>query len=166
MDRLPDHVDLTPWSVEDHALLHAINSDPVQMAHVGGAETDAKIADRNATYAQDPHQLRISVDGAPAGWVGFWEREWHGEQVYEIGWSVLRAFQGRGVARRAALLALDAARATAGTDGPASVHAFPDTGNAPSNALCARVGFVLLGEARFEYPPGTFIAVNDWQIEL
>lgn len=163
MDRLPDHVELTPWSVEDHDLLHALNSDPVQMAHVGGAETDAKIADRNAKYAQDPHQLRISVDGAPAGWVGFWEREWDGERVYEIGWSVLPAFQGRGVARRATEMALDVARAT---DGPRVVHAFPDTGNAPSNALCERVGFVLLGEVRFEYPPGTFIAACDWRIEL
>lgn len=163
MDRLPDHVELTPWSVEDHALLHALNSDPVQMAHVGGTETDAKIADRNAKYAADPHQLRIAVDGEPAGWVGFWEREWHGEQVYEIGWSVLRAFQGRGVATRATRLALDAARET---DGPRVVHAFPNTDNAPSNAVCRRVGFTLLGETSFEYPPGNFEVVNDWRIRL
>ncbi|WP_349260437.1 GNAT family N-acetyltransferase [Baekduia sp.] len=156
-------VALTPWSLDDHDLLHALNSDPVQMAHVGGTETDAKIADRNARYAQDPHQLRIAVDGQPAGWVGFWEREWDGERVYEFGWSVLRAFQGRGVARQATLLALDVARQA---DGPRRVHAFPDTDNAPSNALCARVGFRLVGEARFEYPPGTFITVNDWRIDL
>jgi RimJ/RimL family protein N-acetyltransferase len=166
VDRLPDHVELTPWSVEDHALLHAINSDPVQMAHVGGVETDAKIADRNAKYARDPHQLRISVNGEPAGWVGFWEREWNGERVYEIGWSVLRAFQGRGVATRATLLALDIARETAGAGGPTSVHAFPNTGNAPSNAVCRRAGFTLLGESSFEYPPGNFEVVNDWRIDL
>jgi RimJ/RimL family protein N-acetyltransferase len=160
---LPDSIILTPWSLDDHDLLHALNSDPAQMEHVGGVETDAKIVDRNAKYAKDPNQLKISVDGAPAGWVGFWEREWDGEQIYEIGWSVLPAFQGRGVARTATLMALDVARAT---DGPRRVDAFPDVGNAPSNALCARVGFRLVGEVRFEYPPGTFITVNDWRIDL
>jgi RimJ/RimL family protein N-acetyltransferase len=163
VDRLPDHIELTPWSADDHALLHALNSDPVQMAHVGGTETDEKIANRHAKYARDPHQLRISVDGEPAGWVGFWEREWEGERIYEIGWSVLRTFQGRGVATRATLLALDAARAT---DGPRVVHAFPNTDNAPSNAVCRRAGFRLLGEAEFEYPPGNFERVNDWRIDL
>jgi RimJ/RimL family protein N-acetyltransferase len=156
-------ITLTPWSLDDHDLLHALNSDPVQMAHVGGPETDVKIADRNAKYAKDPGQLRISVDGEPAGWVGFWEREWHGEQVYEFGWSVLRAFQGRGVATQATLLALDAARET---DGPRAVHAFPNTGNAPSNAVCRRAGFTLLGESSFEYPPGNVETVNDWRLDL
>lgn len=160
---MPGLITLTPWSLDDHALLHALNSDPVQMAHVGGTETDAKIADRNAKYARDPHQLRIGVDGEAAGWVGFWEREWREQTVYEIGWSVLRAFQGRGVARRGTELALDVARAT---DGPRVVHAFPDGDNAPSNALCARLGFTLLGETQFEYPPGTIITVNDWRLDL
>jgi RimJ/RimL family protein N-acetyltransferase len=160
---LPPSIEITPWSVEDHALLHALNSDPAQMAHVGGVETDAKIADRNAKYAKDLGQLRISVDGEPAGWVGFWEREWNGERIYEFGWSVLRAFQGQGVATRATLLALDAARET---DGPRAVHAFPNTDNAPSNAVCRRAGFTLLGESSFEYPPGNFERVNDWRIDL
>jgi RimJ/RimL family protein N-acetyltransferase len=160
---LPDSITLTPWSLEDHDLLHAINSDPVQMAHVGGVETDEKIADRNARYARDPRQLRIGVDGEPAGWVGFWEREWNGEQVYEIGWSVLRAFQGRGVATRATLLALERARQAGG---PRAVHAFPNTDNAPSNAVCRRAGFRLLGEADLEYPPGNLERVNDWRIDL
>jgi RimJ/RimL family protein N-acetyltransferase len=163
---LPSSIALTPWSLDDHDLLHALNSDPVQMAHVGGPETDVKIADRNAKYAKDPGQLRISVDGEAAGWVGFWEREWKGERVYEFGWSVLRAFQGRGVATRATLLALDVARETDGAGGPVSVHAFPNTGNAPSNAVCRRAGFTLLGEVSFEYPPGNFETVNDWRLDL
>lgn len=167
VSRLPNAtVTVTPWSLDDHDLLHALNSDPVQMAHVGGAETDAKIADRNAKYAQDRHQLRVAVDGEPAGWVGIWEREWRGERVWEIGWSVLRAFQGRGVATRATLLALDVAREAVAAGGPAAVHAFPNTGNAPSNAVCRRAGFTLLGECDFEYPPGHLERVNDWRIDL
>lgn len=164
---MPGLITLTPWSLDDHALLHALNSDPEQMAHVGGPETDAKIADRNAKYARDPHQLRIGVDGEPAGWVGFWPREWQGRAVYEFGWSVLPAFQGRGVATRATLLALDVARdAARATGGPQAVHAFPNTDNAPSNAVCRRAGFTLVGETDFEYPPGNLERVNDWRLDL
>ena len=164
---MPAAVQLTPWSVADHDLLLALNGDPVQMAHVGGPETPEKIADRHARYARDPHQLRIAVDGAPAGWVGFWPREWGGAEVYEIGWSVLPAFQGRGVATQAALAAIAIARETDGVGGPTSLHAFPNTGNAPSNAVCRRAGFALVAEGvAFEYPPGTFEAVNDWRLDL
>lgn len=161
---LPDAVTLTPWSAADHDLLFALNSDPVQMAQVGGAETAEKIADRNAKYALDPNQRKILVDGEPAGWVGVWEREWRGAPVYEIGWSVLRAFQGRRVATRATRLAIDHARAI--EDGPRAIHAFPNVGNAPSNGVCRATGFTLLGETTFEYPPGHFATVNDWRLEV
>ena len=161
---LPDAITLTPWSAADHDLLLAINGDPVQMAQVGGAETAEKIADRNAKYALDPNQLKIAVDGEPAGWVGVWVREWRGEQVWEIGWSVLRAFQGRGVAKRAARGAIEHARAI--EDAPRALHAFPNVDNAPSNGVCRALGFTLLGETTFEYPPGHFDTVNDWRLEL
>jgi RimJ/RimL family protein N-acetyltransferase len=161
---LPD-VTLTPWSAADHDLLHALNSDPVQMAQVGGPETAEKIADRNAKYATDPHQLKISVDGAPAGWVGLWERDWHGERVYEIGWSVLPAFQGQGVAKTATRLAIAHARAIE-SPRPQAIHAFPNVDNAPSNGVCRAAGFTLLGETAFEYPPGHVDQCNNWRIEV
>ena len=78
---------------------------------------------------------------------------------------MLRAFQGRGVATQATLLALDRAR-EAGPPAPRTVHAFPNTGNAPSNAVCRRAGFTLLGATSFEYPPGNFETVNDWRLDL
>jgi RimJ/RimL family protein N-acetyltransferase len=163
---LPNSITLTPWSVDDHDLLHALNSDPAQMAHVGGTETDAKIADRNAKYARDPGQLKIGVDGEPAGWVGFWKREWDGAEVYEMGWNVLARFQGRGVATQATLLALDVLRATRTDADPAVACAFPNTDNGPSNAVCRKAGFTLVGETSFEYPPGNWETVNDWRIDL
>lgn len=162
---MADDLQLRPWTPEDHDLLYAINSDPVQMAQVGGAETAEKIADRNAKYALDPNQLVIRVDGEPAGWVGIWEREWNGERVWEIGWSVLRAFQGRGVAKRATLGAIERARSVS-PPGPRVIHAFPNVDNAPSNGVCRATGFTLLGETSFEYPPGHFDTVNDWRLEL
>jgi RimJ/RimL family protein N-acetyltransferase len=152
------------WSAGDHALLTALNGDEAQMAHVGGAETAEKIAERQGRYERDPGQFAIVVDGERAGWVGFWERVWRDEPVYEIGWSVLPAFQGRGAAKTGTLLALDAARAVGG---PRFVHAFPGTDNAASNAVCRSAGFALVeADLTFEYPPGTKMVVNDWRAAL
>jgi RimJ/RimL family protein N-acetyltransferase len=166
-----DAVDLRPWGPADHALLEALNSDPVQMEHVGGPETAAKIAERQERYAQDPFQLRIVAGGQSAGWVGFWEREWHDEQgrdelVYEIGWSVLPAFQGRGIATRATVLAVQRAREAGGL---AALHAFPGVENAASNAVCRRAGFTLSDAGRaitFDFPPGSTMVCNDWRMTL
>ncbi|MCW2984026.1 MAG: N-acetyltransferase, partial [Conexibacter sp.] len=112
---MPAAVHLARWSAADHALLTALNADPAQMAHVGGAESAEKIAERQGRYEADPGQFKIVDDatGAGAGWVGFWAREWRGAPVYEIGWSVLPAFQGAGVASAATALALEAARGAA-----------------------------------------------------
>src|SRR4051812_2012113 len=92
-------VQLVAWSDADAGLLAALNGDEAQMAHVGGAETAAKIAERQARYVIDPGQFAVvAADGVHAGWVGFWTREWRGATVYEIGWSILPAYQGRGLA--------------------------------------------------------------------
>ena len=98
-----------------------------------------------------------------AGSVGFWDREWRDEDVYEIGWLVLPAFQGRGIATGAAELVLDRVRA----DGRhRAVHAYPAVDNPPSNAICRRLGFTLLGPEDFEFPPGSWLHCNDWRLEL
>jgi RimJ/RimL family protein N-acetyltransferase len=49
--------------------------------------------------------------GEGVGSVGYWERTWHGEQVYETGWFVTPAFQGRGIAAAATGQAIALARA-------------------------------------------------------
>ena len=110
-------VTLHPWGEDDLPLLHALLGDPAMMEHLGGPETPEKIVERQGRYVGNPGALKIVVDGVGAGWVGFWEREWQGEQIYEMGWSVLPGFQGRGVASEATRLALEAARAS---DGPRS----------------------------------------------
>jgi RimJ/RimL family protein N-acetyltransferase len=159
---LPDGVHIERWSEEDLALLTALNGDPVQMRHVGGAESAEKIAERQQRYAKDPFQFRVVDGGEAAGWVGFWEREWRGEKVYEIGWSVLPAFQGRGLATAATALVLEATRAAAGLP----VHAFPGVDNAPSNGVCRTLGFSLVEAGMaFEFPPGTMMVCNDWRWE-
>jgi RimJ/RimL family protein N-acetyltransferase len=76
---------------------------------------------------------------------------------------VLPAFQGRGIARTATAQAIAAARAE---QTRRFVHAFPSVDNAPSNAICRKLGFTLLGEYDFEYPKGSFMRCNDWRLDL
>jgi RimJ/RimL family protein N-acetyltransferase len=157
---------IEPWGSGDLPLLQKLNGDPALMAHVGGPETAAKIAERHSRYAApDSHQFKIvdAAAGRGVGWVGYWERDWHGEEVYEAGWSVLEAFQGRGLAGMATSELIAVARA----EGKRRfLHAFPHLDNAPSNAICRKVGFALVGECDFEYPPGMFVASNDWRYDL
>jgi RimJ/RimL family protein N-acetyltransferase len=46
------------------------------------------------------------------------------------------------------------------------LHAFPSVENAPSNAICRKLGFELLGDQEFEYPKGHFMRCNDWRLDL
>ena len=72
-------------------------------------------------------------------------------------------YQGRGIA--VAAVRVVAARAAAeGTR--RYLHAYPSVENGASNAVCRKVGFELLGEYDFEYPPGHLMRCNDWRLDL
>jgi RimJ/RimL family protein N-acetyltransferase len=141
---------LEPWSEGDLPLLQALLGDPVMMKHLGGPESEEKIAKRQARYEQpDSKQFKIidEATGRGVGWVGYWDRDWQGERVYEIGWSVLPRFQGRGIAGSATLEAIAIAR----REGERRfLHAYPSVDNAPSNAICRKLGFTLVGPCEFE----------------
>ena len=158
---------LEPWSPGNLPLLERLLGDPAMMTHLGGPESPERIAERQTRYEQDPRQLRIvdAATGEGIGWVGYWEREWRDADVYEIGWSVLPGHQGRGVATQATRGALDAARTEGGRR---YVHAYPSVDNGPSNGICRKVGFELLGSHAFEWPPesGTMMRCNDWRFDL
>jgi RimJ/RimL family protein N-acetyltransferase len=160
---VPD-VRVEPWEPGNLELLHGLLGDPAMMAHLGGPETREKIASRQADYERPgSRQYRIVLDGEGVGWVGYWEREWRDRQVLEIGWSVLPSCQGRGLAGLATAAVLD----LAAVDEPGrDVHAFPSFDNAPSNAICRKVGFELLGDVEFEYPKGSWLRCNDWRYRL
>jgi RimJ/RimL family protein N-acetyltransferase len=147
-------------------LLEQLLGDPIMTQHLGGPESPEKLAERQARYEQAESGIYKIVDdaaGEPVGSVVYWERTWEGEEVYEIGWSVLPVHQGRGIAGRATAQAIEHARAARRRR---FVHAFPSIDNAPSNALCRKLGFTLLGESEFEYPPGRFMRCNDWRLDL
>jgi RimJ/RimL family protein N-acetyltransferase len=163
-------VRLEPWAKGDLPLLEQLLGDPRMMEHLGGPESPEKIAERQLRYERLTNPAEAGVfkvvdqqTAEPVGWVGYWERTWRDEQVYEIGWSVLPAFQGQGIAGLATAQAIDAARSAAKHR---FVHAFPSVDNAPSNAICRKLGFTLVEESEFEYPPGSFMRCNDWRLDL
>jgi RimJ/RimL family protein N-acetyltransferase len=140
--------------------------DPAMMEHLGGPESEAKIAERQARYERmSSTQFKIVVEdsGEGVGWVGYWDREWHGEPVFEIGWAVVPEHQGRGIAAAATALAIEKA---AGEHTRQSVYAYPAVDNGASNAICQRLGFDLQGAEEFEFPKGTVLTSNVWRLEL
>jgi RimJ/RimL family protein N-acetyltransferase len=159
-------VRLEPWAKGDLPLLEKLMGDPAMTEHLGGPESPRKLAERQARYevpGSGMFKIVDEVTGEPVGSVGYWERSWRGEQVYEIGWSVLPASQGRGIAGIATAQAIAMARAE---QKHRFMHAFPSVDNGPSNAICRKLGFTFLEAAEFEYPKGHFMRCNDWRLDL
>jgi RimJ/RimL family protein N-acetyltransferase len=167
--RMGEDIRLEPW--DDRALEFERVANVAEMkVHLGGVETDQALLNRH-------ERVRAIVEGGragmflvhvadspdPVGSVGYWEREWRGETVYETGWKVLPAFQGRGLAAAASAAALHHAAARGRHRW---THAFPKVGNDASSGVCRKVGFELLGECDFEYPAGNPIVVHDWRYDL
>jgi RimJ/RimL family protein N-acetyltransferase len=156
-------ISLEPWTAADRPLLDALLGVPEMMEYLGGPESPAKLDERQARYENNPRSLSIRVDGEGVGWVGYWESEHDGGVEWETGWSVRREFQGRGIATAAMRLALERMRAE-GTH--RYVHATTTIDNAPSNAIARKLGFELIDEISYEYPPGNVVRGNDWRLDL
>lgn len=164
----PFVITLEPWTSGDLSLVERFLGDAGMMEHLGGPQGSKEIAEtheRYLTVAANGTGWMFKIVAVPdvVGSVGYWEREWRGEAVYEAGWSVFPEFQGRGFAREGASLVLDHARAHGIRR---YLHAFPSVTNPPSNVICKRLGFTLQGECDFEYPKGHLMRCNDWRIDL
>jgi RimJ/RimL family protein N-acetyltransferase len=162
-------VRLEPWGSEGLPLMRRLLGDPRMTEHLGGPESEAKIAERQARYEKpDSRQYKVVVGDPPedAGAVGYWEKEWRGTTVWEVGWLVLPEQQGKGIATAAMRQLLDIMRLdpVAHRD----VHAYPSVDNAASNSICRKLGFTLLEAIDFEYPPrsGHLLRCNDWRLDL
>ena len=115
---------LDPWSEDDLALLRRVNA-PEMTTHIGGPETEEQVLSRHRRYLSGGtgQMFRVTLlpEEIPVGTIGYWERQWRDDVVYETGWSVLPEHQGRGIGQRQET---DAHRAggTNGSDGGRRGH--------------------------------------------
>jgi RimJ/RimL family protein N-acetyltransferase len=101
-------------------------------------------------------------NGAPAGTVCIWDHAWNGETISEIGWMVLREFQGRALASEAVRLTLQRARSEGRRE---VIHAFPGVTNGPSNGIGRKLDFSKIEELDIESWGGT-LRCNHWMLDL
>ncbi len=88
-------VRIEPWGEGDLALLKKLLGDPAMTKHLGGPESDEQLAKRQTRYERLTEEgkgrmfkiVHQSTSEA-VGSVGYWDSTHHGEQIYEIGWSV------------------------------------------------------------------------------
>lgn len=163
-------VRIEPWGPDDLPLVEKVMGDPRMTEHLGGPESPEKLLERHERYAGIAATGRgrmfkvIDVaSGEGIGSVGYWEREDGPEAVWETGWNVIPEFQGRGLAAEAMRLVIERARAEGRHRW---MDAFPGIDNVASNALCRKLGFELVGECDFEFPPGNLIHGNHWRLDL
>lgn len=159
---------LQPWSEGDLPLLEKLLGDLEMMAHLGGPESEEQIRKRHQRYLQLPetdHMFRIVLGSTSevVGSIGYWEKNWRDQLVYETGWHILPAYHGRGLATKAGEAVIAQARLE---NRYRFLHAFPSVDNGPSNAICRKLGFMLIETCEFEYPPGNFMKCNDWRFDL
>lgn len=76
---------------------------------------------------------------------------------------VLPESQSRGIAVAATAHAIGLAQRD---DKHRLMHAFPSVDNAPSNAICRKLGFEPFGACEFEFPQGHLMTCNDWRPDL
>ena len=157
------HVELCAYEDEDFWLTEALETDPDVMRELGGPTEREKLPGIHRRRIGAPWYFTIVAepDGPAVGSIGVWETEHDGEQLYETGWMVLPAHQGRGIASAALRLLIERVRAEPAIG---SIHAFPPATNTPSNALCRKSGFVLRGSSDFVYA-GRTLHCNHWSLE-
>lgn len=163
-------VRLEPWGEGDLPILEKTLGDPEMTKYLGGPESDEKLAERQRTFERlaDSGTGRMfkvvdEATGEPVGSVGYWDRTEGGEEVYETGWFVIPEFQGRGIATSATALVIARARSE---EKHQYFYAYPSVENLPSNAICRKLGFTLVEEREFEYPPGSFMRCSVWRLDL
>jgi RimJ/RimL family protein N-acetyltransferase len=161
-------MELQNYSAGDLWLTEALECDAEVMKELGGPQPREKIPGiherRLGHVARGGWWFKIVPDAATGavGTIGVWDSEWKGEKIVEMGWMMLPAFHGRGLASSAARQLLARARAEKAF---AAVHAFPGTTNGASNAICRKSGFEKLEECDLEYD-GRPLHCNHWRLVL
>jgi RimJ/RimL family protein N-acetyltransferase len=160
-------MELVPYGDADEWLTAALETDRLVMAELGGPwprEDIPGIHQRRMQAIRDGTWWFTIVPEPgmrPVGHLGIFHSEWQGQRIAEAGWAVLPGQQGKGYASAALKLLLERAAADARWG---AIHAFPGVTNAPSNALCRKSGFKLIGEETVDYR-GRQLRCNHWVLE-
>ena len=154
-------------TMSDLPLYEALLVDPATMADLGGPLPREILGDKLRGIVDDVQAGSvwysvIESDAEPVGTVCIWDSEDEGQTISEIGWMVLPAFQGRGLASTAVASILDRARAERRWG---VIHAHPGIANGASNAICRKMGFELVQERDIEYM-GRTLRCNHWMLDL
>jgi RimJ/RimL family protein N-acetyltransferase len=96
-----------------------------------------------------------------AGSVTIWSHDTDDGPMSEIGWMVLRQFQGRGLGKSAARALLERARDEKRWG---VVHAFPATSNSASNGICRSLGFRFVAEQDVTFADRV-LRSNHWAVD-
>ena len=159
--------ELRPITMEDLPLYEACLTDPRMMSELGGPLDPAILPDKLRAIVDDVEAgtawyFVIVDDGEGVGTVCVWDAGEDGEVAPEIGWMVLPAFQGRGLASAAVTEVLRRARAERrwGT-----ITAHPGATNGASNAICRKAGFERIGERDVVYMDRTLRTVR-WRVDV
>ncbi|MDF2801166.1 MAG: family acetyltransferase [Anaerocolumna sp.] len=162
-----NNIQIKLWESKDIDLLIRIN-EPEMMENLGGSETKEQVMKRHNRYLDLKGKgcmfsIILYPDLESVGSIGYWQSDWNGEDIFEIGWSILPPFQGKGIATIAAKLAVGHASAENKYN---YIHAFPSIKNPASNAICRKLGFDFISECDFEYPPGSIMRCNNWRLRI
>jgi RimJ/RimL family protein N-acetyltransferase len=154
----------------DLDLYLALRGDAATMRDLGGPQPADRIAGSHAREVADVAagrawivvaEVRTADGWRRAGNVSLFRHATPEGSTSELGWMVLPAHRGRGVAGSAVRLLLGLPRAAA-TWG--AVEAFPSTTNVASNRLCAGLGFDDLGEVEVDFAGQRFTCTR-WRLE-
>jgi len=131
-------MELVPYSDDDLYLTEALEGEEAVMREPGGALSASEISAahqrRLDTTARGDWWLKIVPEhaGPAVGTIGIWETDWRDSKIHEVGWMVLPAFQGRGIASDALGLLVAQARQDPGRGvGNEIGHMAPETFAAP-----------------------------------
>lgn len=163
--REPPAIELVGLRPEDEWLTAALETDPIMMEHLGGPLDRSAVPELHAQRLAGIERgdtwyfaIRLGADGRLIGAVCLWQDEGHPPGTSEAGWSVLPAYQRRGIAKAAIRELIRRARA----DGRwGDIHAWPSVTNDASNAVCRSLGFRHVGVAEFQFR-GHPLRCNDW----
>lgn len=159
-------IELQPWADDDLPLVRRMNT-PEMTVFLGGSESEEQLLDRHERYLRGwrdgtAWMFRIEVDGDPVGGIGYWPVEHDGAAAFETGWSVVREWQGRGVATAALRLLIRHVIDDGSRD---LLLAFPGADNGASNALCRSAGFEA-GEVQTGPWRGGELTCRRWHLDI